>query len=354
MPQSLTRPPWVLLLAAGTCLAAEPGREGTIQFSNGETKDGLISMTPGKDLTIHSGSLARHVSLSMVREMRFRPEKEEMVRRWRFLEAGQTQKEETGDPYPVRHLVSEVALSDNTTVTGHLYTTTLYVEQSNLTEKVVLLSRQKGVEGMTLAELAYPARIWFKDAGEAVTDSGQVLFHAPDPAAVDAELCALTWNALARLPARKTREAGRYAVPSALGVRTFWAAMKGDTIYAGWPPAQDGKLTETVNKALANVRDFFDEKQLLGVYRDEAAGDVYTLMMLARKGQTTLGGPATQPWRFEIWRWRYDEEQDKLMLAGRGYFFRGIEGKNEPPPKVVVSETLWKVKTDGTAVVVGE
>jgi hypothetical protein len=343
-----------ILFACAVCLAADPGREGSIQFSNGETQDGRISMTPGKELTLHSGNLARDLSLSVVREIRFRPEKEEMVRHWRFLEAGQTKKEETGEPYPIRHLAAEVVLSDGTTVTGHLYTTVLYVEKGNLTEKVVLLSQQKGPEGMSLQELVYPSRIFFKDAGETPKASVQVVFRPPDPAATNAELCALTWGALARLPATKAQETGRYLAPSAMGAKTFWAAMKGSTLYAGWPAAQDEKLRETVRATLVNVRDFFDERELLGVYKDEAAANVYTLMMLSRKGQTTMEGAVTQPWRFEIWRWRYDEEQNKLMLAGRGYFFRGIEGKQEPPPRVVVSEKMWTVKEDGGTIVVGE
>jgi hypothetical protein len=61
---------------------------------------------------------------------------------------------------------------------------------------------------------------------------------------------------------------------------------------------------------------------------------VYSAMMLVRRGPTTLDAEKSQPWRCEVWHWKYDEDEKKLLLAGRGYFFRGIIGRGEQPPAV--------------------
>jgi hypothetical protein len=96
------------------------------------------------------------------------------------------------------------------------------------------------------------------------------------------------------------------------------------------------------------VRDFFDGRKLLGVWRDEATGELYTLAMLTRQGQTSLDAERSQPWRLEVFRWKEGEDQ-RLLLAGRGFFFRGILAKGVPPPPVRLSKELWDAKLQAAA-----
>jgi len=57
-------------------------------------------------------------------------------------------------------------------------------------------------------------------------------------------------------------------------------------------------------------------------------------MLLSRQGKTTLHKKASQPWRLEIWRWNYDAENQQLLLAGKGYLFRGIDPRNSVIPEI--------------------
>jgi hypothetical protein len=41
------------------------------------------------------------------------------------------------------------------------------------------------------------------------------------------------------------------------------------------------------------------------------------------------------------------------MLAGRGFFFRGILTKAESPPTVELTDELWSMKKEGEVWVVG-
>jgi hypothetical protein len=101
---------------------------------------------------------------------------------------------------------------------------------------------------------------------------------------------------------------------------------------------------------MQHVRDFFDRGEVLAVWRAANGGDLYSLMMLSREGGTTLGRPANRPWRCGIWRWKQASD-GRLMVAGRGYLFRGISEQGTPPPRVVLSGELGTVAA-GSAVAV--
>jgi hypothetical protein len=142
--------------------AAPESRPGQIQFSNGETVEGTLSLTPGAELSIEAGGQLRRVSFDRVQAISLTPEHEEMVQKWRFVEAGKTQKQREGDPYPVRQLRATIVLASGEKITGHLYTTVLYVEGQERTQKVVLWAKQRGKEGQALESLIYPTQIVFK------------------------------------------------------------------------------------------------------------------------------------------------------------------------------------------------
>ena len=99
-------------------------------------------------------------------------------------------------------------------------------------------------------------------------------------------------------------------------------------------------MAGAVNAAMAHVRDFFDERRVLGICSDPDKKTVYSLMLLHRAGKTTLGGKRANPWRVGIWRWKVGAD-GRLLLAGRGCFFRGIIGRDEVLPVVTTTDELW-------------
>ncbi|MGD1084384.1 MAG: hypothetical protein ABSA47_06470 [Verrucomicrobiota bacterium] len=336
----------VFALAVFSAQGAAEGRDGRVEFSDGRVVEGKISLTPGGALKIEAGPKISVLELDRVREIRVSPEKEEMDRDWRFKEAGQTAKEFFGDPYPVRYLQATVLLAGGETLTGHLYSTVLYVEGAESAEKVVLLSKQRGDEGKTLQSLVYPTRISF--GGGTAADTATITLRLKWAGlGAGSEIAALTRGALVRLTATPAGPAGEYKMPSPLGREFFLAIRTGGKIVAGWPAEKDAKIFAQVQTALTNSEDFFDERRVLGVASDPAAAEIYSLILAVRKGKTTLDAARSQPWRLEIYRWKTEEGSDRLMLAGQGWLFRGIDGKDEAAPAVELSDKLWHIHKDG-------
>jgi hypothetical protein len=343
----------LLTLAVFAAAGAGEPREGQIEFSDGHRVDGKISLTPGGSLKIQSGSQIRVLDLERVREIRLAPEKEEMDRNWRFKEAGQTAKEFFGEPYPVRYLQTKVLLAGGESFTGHLYSTVLYVEAGETAQKVLLPAKQRGDEGQSLKALVYPTRISF--AGAPVAESATATLRLKWPGLeARSEIAALTRGDLVRLALSPAGAAGEFKMTSPLGREFFLAIKTGARIVAGWPAEKDGKTLAQVQKALADSEDFFDERRLLGVFHDSAAGEIYSLLLAVRKGKTTLEETRSQPWRLEIYRWKTEEGSDRLMLAAQGWLFRGIGAKNEAVPAVELSDKLWHIRHEGETWTAGE
>ena len=325
----------LLSCLAGTCPVR--AREAIVQFSDGEMIRGEISLTRGTELKLHTGTGLSSVGLDRVREIRFEPEKEKMEQKWRFVEAGRTRKEKWGASYPVRHIRATLVPADGRAVTGHLYTTVMYVENDEGTSKVILRAKQKGKGGDTFADLVYPVRVRFQqDAHDRV---GAVRLKRAQPGRI--ELAALTHGSLLRLTGRPLEETGEIEIPSALGAGLFLAIRSNGVIRVGWPAQEDPALSRRVREGLESARDFFDGRQLLGVHR--ADNDVYSLVMLTRKGKTSLDSEKSQPWRLGIWRWRQNEDE-RLMVAGRGYFFRGITAVAADSPRVLLCPEIWEIE----------
>jgi hypothetical protein len=151
------------------------------------------------------------------------------------------------------------------------------------------------------------------------------------------ELVALTPGTLLRLPGARSADDGAFRFSGLLVTNAFMAVKTPCHLSVGWPANGDTGLVARVGQSLANDEDFFDSKKLLGVCR--IGDDVYSLLMLSRKRRTTLKEDESQPWRLEIWRWK--DNGERMMVACRGFFFRGIIAKQEEPPTVVLSPEIW-------------
>jgi hypothetical protein len=335
------------IFAVVPLVAAAPARPGKVQWSNGEIIEGRLSLTPGEELKIHLPNQSiRALTLDRVREIRMVPEGDQMVQKWRFLEAGQTKKEMSGKPYPIRNLKTTITLAGGEKIIGHLYTTVLYIETDEKAQKVILWAKQRGKEGESLNDLRYPALIRFTDAATETDDRIRLQVRWPGLDA-KSEVAGLTVGALLQLEAKRSGAVGEFKMPSPLGQEMFLAIQTGPQIVVGWPPEREAKFTELVRTNLALAKDFFDEQKLLAVWFDKPASDIYSLLMLTRKGKTTLDADKSQPWRLVVLRWKYDEETQRVMLSGRGYFFRGILGGTDVPPSVEVTDKLWPVTKRG-------
>jgi len=152
---------------------------------------------------------------------------------------------------------------------------------------------------------------------------------------------------LTRLKTKPGGAVGEFVLPFVPGEEAFLAVKTGQRIIVGWPQPSDPRLASLVGAVLPNSDDFFDERKLLGSFRDQARSEVYSLVLASRKGKTTLDETRSQPWRLEIYRWKQDDEGRRLMLAGQNYLFRGIGARNESVPSVELSSNLWRVRKDG-------
>ncbi len=345
---------WFLACAWGSavCLPAVLGgsREGEVLFSDGSALTGAISLAPGGELKIQAQNQLRVLPFEQVREIRLVSEHEELAQKWRFVEAGQAAKQREGKPYPLRNLQAVILLADGSSSTGHLHTTALQVETGDKTQKIILYSKQRGREGETLAALVYPARITFADAPPASSGTIRLKISLAE-AATPSEVAVLVRGSLDRFHSMKPAAPGEFEMPNTLGQEFFLAAKCGAQIAVGWPRDPAANLAALVNKSLPLAEDFFDQRQLLGVWEEAPQAQVYSLVLLIRQGKTTLAETRSQPWRLAVFRWK--RQDDRLLLAGQNYLFRGILAKNEKPPVIALSESLWKIRRQDGARVAG-
>ena len=377
-----------------------------VYFSDGKVLTGEISLTPGRSFKLNipkAGKLkttdmvtgedvqygkVRHFGLEPVREIRFYPEKEEMARKWKFIE--QTKYDEktakadyspaakaySGRPYPLRYLAATVIFNSGESLEGHLYTTVVYLETKEKTHRLILRSKQRGKEGTTLDELVYVRRIKLLDEGMHVAPKVTVKFTDMCFGPKDA-VQAVTRESLTPIPTKVTDSNDTCVVESAFGEKFYLAVRKDGKYIVGWPEEQDKELFALAQDHLKRHRDFYNDKELLGVVESPAApgsdqdrlrrdgNEVLTLVNLRRKVAPThfgaIGGEwdkklgtVVEPWRLSIWRWKYDKANRELILSCRGTFFRVILLPQDPTPEVIISEKLWQLQQKNDIVIVGQ
>ncbi|MHC4542205.1 MAG: hypothetical protein ACYS74_20870 [Planctomycetota bacterium] len=318
----------------------------------------------------------RQFTFEPVREIRFYPEKEQMRQDWKFVEKTKydektavadytpAKKEFWGQLYPLRYVFSEVVFSSGETLEGHLYSVPVYLETKEKTHRILLLSKQRGDKGTKLDDLVYVTRVKMLDKGKDIAADVAVKFtgmtFGPDDA-----VQAMTRDSLTPVPTERGDSPGTFVVKSAFGEDFYVAAKKQDKYIVGWSSNQDQKLLALARDYLQRQRDFYNDKKLLGVTRSKDGREVLTLVNLRRRFAPThfgeIGGEwdkelgrIVEPWRLSIWRWKYDEVNQDLLLSSRGTFFRVICLPEDPTPDVVVSEELWQMRRENDVVYVGK
>ncbi len=351
-----------LFLLLASLSGAVRARDGTITLSDGERVSGSISLSGGRTLRVQSGDKLWSLGLAQVKAVRMKPTKEVMATKWFFPEAGKTEKELVGVPYPIRHLEASVALSDGQVITGHVYTTTVFVSDADSTRRFVLSLRQHGKEGESLESLVYISELLLNDDVPAVADQPGPIAPdasgiaevstgpAPGGVAVDADLIVMALPGLFCLPGELKASGDSFSFITLPGNKHVFALRSGDTIRVGWPVGKDDATWASVSAHLGDVKDFFDSRELFGAFRDESDGSIYALILLSRAGKTTQIAGAGRPWRLEVWRWLGREGDERTMLAGRGVFFRGLSEADGAGMPLVMTVTT----TAGTASAPGE
>ncbi|MCX7591822.1 MAG: hypothetical protein N2255_09365 [Kiritimatiellae bacterium] len=319
------------------------GRHGEIQFSNGQITEGWISVPDDTKFKLHIGDSLRTFGLEDVIEIRFTVEKESMERAWRFVEAGRTEKEFTGPPYPVREIGAIVTLQSGEKMAGHLYTTSLFVESEGVTSKIILRSKLRGEPGQAFEDLKFPVRIALTGQQVGHQIPGEIVCHLRGVMGDDKpEIALLTKRDLVRLVGRASADGTAFSLHPASEEGVFLAVRRGSEIVVGWPSESDLALVTQFGNTLREAKDFFDKRELLGVLYDEEGANVYTLVLLQRSAPTTLSAHRSRPWRVGVWRWK-KTESERFLLAAQGYFFRGINAPDEALPSVRCNPKLWNV-----------
>jgi hypothetical protein len=384
----------VSILDTRSTRVEHPGSRVAVYFSDGKVLTGKISLTPGRTFKLNipkAGKLkttdmvtgedvqygkVRRFGFEPVREIRFYPEKEEMRRKWKFIE--QTKYDEktakadyspaakaySGRPYPLRYLAATVIFNSGESLQGHLYTTTVYLGTEEKTHRLILRSKQRGKEGTTLDELVYVRKIKLLDEGMHIAPEVTVKFTDMCFGPKDA-VQAVTKESLTPIPTKVTDSNDTCVVESAFGEKFYLAVRKDGKYIVGWPEEQDKELFALAEDHLKRHRDFYNNKELLGVVKSEDDREVLTLVNLRRKVAPThfgaIGGEwdkklgtVVEPWRLSIWRWKYDKANRELILSARGTFFRVILLPKEPTPEVIISEKLWQLQQKNDVVIVGQ
>jgi hypothetical protein len=367
-------------------------REAAVYYSDGKVLTGKVALTGGRrfKLTIPAGGTlkttdmitgadvpygkVRQFTLAPVREIYFHPNREEIRQDWKFTETTKynektavadftpAQKTFWGETYPLRYLSTEVIFSSGETIAGHLYSCVLYLKTPEKTSRIILRSKQRGPKGSKMDELVYVTKIKLLDEGTPIASELTVVFEGMTIGADDV-VQAVTRDSLTPVPTERGERPGTFVIKACFGEDIYLAVKQGETCLVGWPEKQDPDLMALAQTHLKGQRDFYNDKELLGVMRAKNGKEVLTLVNLRRRFAPThfgkIGGEwdrelgtIVEPWRLSIWRWKYDSLHQELLLSSRGTFFREIFLPEHATPKAKISESLGQMRREGNMIYV--
>jgi len=384
----------ILLLIMGRTISAHAAiRKAAVYFSDGKVLTGRIALTSGRKFKLNiprAGKLkttdmvtgedvqygkVRQFTFEPVSEIRFYPSREEIRQNWKFTETTKydektavadytpAQKAFWGETYPLRYLSSTVIFSSGETLDGQLYSVTIYLETEEKTRRFVLRSKQRGEKGTKLEEMVYITKIKMLDEGKNIAANITIKFAGMTFGPNDL-VQAVTRDSLTPVPTEKCDGPDTFVVKSTFGEDFYLAVRKDGEYRVGWPASRDEKLFALARDHIVRQRDFYNDKKLLGVMKSKDGREVLTLVNLRRRfAPTNFGdiggewdrelGRIVEPWRLSIWRWKYDQANQELLLSSRGTFFRFIFLPEDPTPEAVISEELWQTRRENDIVLIG-
>ncbi len=361
------------------CFAAE--FEAAVYFSDGTVKSGQLSIPANKPLKLNmpdSGDIytsdmvtgepvrygrVKKIYLDSISKIEFFLQKQEMLRKWKFIsqthydpntaEADYTpaEKEYSGEPYPLIYLAASITANSGELFAGHLYSTALYLKTADSVEKLPLLSKVRGKQGQSLDDLVYITCIKFIDPANVFSEFDN--FTLNNFKLKNNDKCfAVTQRSLTPVPAAIDLAANSVSVRSALGENVFLAIVRDGNYLVGFPSKGPQDLFQLTQEHLARVKDFYNDRSLIAVMISDSGNELYSLVNLRRRyAETNFGdiggewdnasGGIVEPWRLSIWRWRYDKQNNELVLTARGTFNRLIFKPGDKTPRVKIEENLW-------------
>lgn len=321
-----------------------PGaRADRVEWSDGRTWEGTVELGAQAKLRFHDGQRVREWDKAEVVRVGWCPVTQRMERAWQFIEAGRTAKKFTGAEYPTAELDACITLVSGERVRGHLLTTVLYLTVNGQTDKLVIKHKLRGKAGEVFESIIFPTEVVFESCGSvtARVDSAEIDLAG---AATGAALAAVGRE---RMLTGRIYPLGQGRFRAAVdGGDVIWAAQIGNRIAVGWRGIASDAVQRRVEQGLRDVFDFFDDRRLVAMAVDQHdPTTVWSLLLLARNKHTTMNGPATQPWRLEIWKWRLGEAVEDLTVVSRAVLFRGIRSRENALPDVGVDDALAGFKS---------
>jgi hypothetical protein len=332
------KPRFLLLLLPLLALPAA-ARPGTVTFSDGKKMTGDITLTPGTQLKLFTSGQPVELPLEETKEFKFTAEKEQEAQGFYFPNAGQTTQVKTGDIYPIRYIHTAITLPDGHVVEGHLFTTVLYVQNPDdgTAQKVVLEAKQTGADGQKLSDLPYPTGIVFTDAaaGTSKLDLSKESFPSAKPAVV------LSQPDLAPVSLQPTGTPQVFNLPTPDPKKIFFSIEATDGFHVAWPADEpDPGVIAAVQIGIKNMQDFYDTRKLVGTWADPNGTDIYTLVMMSRRG-VSYGMDASQiPYSPVILHWNYDSDTNKANLVNRAPLGIGRANNGSPVPSILKNSAL--------------
>ena len=286
--------------------AAVPWRDAIVEMSDGRTIAGQVYVTQDR-LTIYNEAQKRHVSVGVsdIRKVETLIEKEEMERKWIFLQDGRDEKFYTDQTYPARYFNARVTFHDGSTMTGHISSRSVFVRTEGGTVRLMLRRKLQGEVGEGLADLVYLKTLTFtaaKGKGTVGTISGRVKLPAGERLlAVKAIHLQHDFVAAAQISA-----GGGFRIVQCTGGTYDLIVVSDKTIYVYFSREKDkdaarlhaGVLDEIRNWAKL-VRDFFHLQE--PVYGAGNKDRAYMLVRKERHGGMTAAGGARLLRRYDVW-----------------------------------------------------
>ena len=385
----------LLLLLLSLPVPAQEGRRGEIRLTDGsvytgdivakgklrlvtwpenelgiETKEDLAEY--GKEDIFRGFYGKEHLfSMDKVKSIRLEPrpdlasrEKpaERMERKWKWEELAEygggasNEKEFIGEPFPVRELQAVVTFNNGKTLRGALTKDAIYIypEGSFTAKKFILRKKEKGEEGQSLDDLVHVKSIRFLEEGRQFPKAHRLTFQKMKPDQ-SSEAWAISRQTLTRLePEPVSGKSDTVKISGAYGEGLFLAVRHDDGYVVGWKDHADDALWKTSRRHLKEMRDYYNERKLLGVRRVGDSNDVLTLVRY-RRHVPEMSAREKQPekfdlpkdssmeyWRIGVWRWRHHPRTDDMILVNRGSFFRKqLPERGMETPEVKTTPALW-------------
>ena len=288
---------FLALAASAAAFAQEPASPaGKVVLSNGETFEGVLRLTRGKKLDIYEVGFKRRtqVALDEIARIDIEPETEEMAQGWRFVEESSDKKVKLPFQYPLRKLMTEIALVSGQVLRGHVLATPVYVKIGDDERKFFLQSDQKGDKDQKMEDLVYVK---------------QVAISEPPPPATAPSLRIAANGVLAMRAVDADRDRGyevRDGTAEGLvpGRYDVFARTPTEILYG--LTADRNELTaadrETLQARVSEIEEFFNEREIKA-----SAGSTARARVLLEMRRTTPSHAVDdngQPYgyiRWELW-----------------------------------------------------